>query len=114
MIDDLSGSGAPEPITPREMRMYEQEYKHGAQLFQKALQQHTKSNNRSQQAEFQEVMDKAMRILNDTAAELNRKALLDQNVRIKKDYAAFNNAPTDNKIVGQLDRSLDQAKKAIS
>ncbi len=114
MTNEFSGSGAPDPITPREKKMYEQEYKHGAQLFQKALQQYAKSDNRFQQAEFQEVMDKAMRILNETAAELNRKALLDQNAKIEKDYAAFSDAPTDNKIVGQLDHDLDQAKKFIS
>lgn len=114
MTDEIQGSGGPGPITPREKKMYEQEYKHGAQLFQKALQQYAKSDNPYQQAEFQGVMDKAMRILNETAAELNRKALLDQNAKIEKDYASFNNTPADDKIIGKLDHDLDQAKKFIS
>jgi len=113
MTDEVSSSGNPTPITPREQKMYEQEYKHGAQLFQKALQQYVKSDNPYQQDEFQHVMDKAMRVLNETAAELNRKALLDQNDKIEKDFAAFNNKPDDPSNFDKLNKDLEQAKKSI-
>ena len=113
MTDQISSSGNPAPITPREKKMYEQEYKHGAQLFQKALQQYIKSDNPYQQEEFHQVMDKAMRVLNETAGELNRKALLDQNARIEKDYAAFNDKPKDEGAFNKLNHDLDQAKKSI-
>jgi len=114
MTDEISSSsGAPAPITPREKKMYEQEYKHGAQLFQKALQQYVKSDNPYQQEEFQQVMDKAMRVLNETAGELSRKALLEQNAKIQKDYAAFNNKPDDPGSFDKLNHDLDQAKKSI-
>jgi Skp family chaperone for outer membrane proteins len=112
MTDAISGDH-PSPITPREKKMYEQEYKHGAQLFQKALQQYVKSDNPYQQEEFHQVMDKAMRVLNETAGELNRKALLDQNEKIRKDYAAFNDKPTDSSAFNKLDHDLDQARKSI-
>ena len=112
MTEEIQG-GAPRPITPREVKMYEQEYKHGAELFQKALQQYTQSDNPYQQAEFQNVMDKAMRILNETAAELHRKSLLEQNNKIAQDYTAFNDSPKDNRMVTELNRDLDQAKKSI-
>ena len=113
MSDEIQGDGGLPPITPREMKMYEQEYKHGAELFQKALQQYSQSDNPYQKAEFQKVMDKAMHILNETAAELNRKGLLDQNAKIEKDYTSFNNTPTDGRTVSELNRDLDQAKKSI-
>ena len=112
MTDEIS-SNSPTPITPREKKMYEQEYKHGAQLFQKALQQYVKSDNPYQQDEFQHVMDKAMRVLNETAGELNRKALLEQNDKIQKDYAAFSDKPGDPAAFNQLNHDLDQAKKSI-
>ena len=48
-MSDISGSG---PISPRERRMYEQEYKHSAELFQKALEQSAKSDNQYQQEQF--------------------------------------------------------------
>lgn len=113
MTDEISSSGAPAPITPREQKMYEQEYKHGAQLFQKALQQYVKSDNPYQQDEFQKVMDKALKVLNETAAELNRKALSDQNSKIQKDYAAFNDKPDDFAAFDKLNQDLDQAKKSV-
>lgn len=113
MSDEIQGGGGLPPITPREMKMYEQEYKHGAELFQKALQQYSQSDNPYQKAEFQKVMDKAMHILNETAAELNRKGLLAQNEKIEKDYTSFNNTPTDGRTVSELNRDLDQAKKSI-
>jgi len=113
MTDEISSSGGTHPITPRERKMYEQEYKHGAQLFQKALQQYVKSDNPYQQEEFHQVMDKAMRVLNETAGELNRKGLLDQNDKIEKDYAAFNKKPTDPSTFKKLDNDLDQARKSI-
>ena len=113
MSDEIQSSGGPVPITPRERKMYEQEYKHGAQLFQKALEQHTKSDNPYSQAEFQGVMDKAMRILNETARELNRHALLEQNAKIEKDLVAFQDHPADKQILHQLEHDLDQAKNLL-
>lgn len=108
-----SGGDSSAPITPREQKMYEQEYKHGAQLFQKALQSYVKSDNPYQQEEFSQVMDKAMRVLNETAQALNKKALLDQNKDIEKDFAAFNNKPSEQAAFEKLNHDLDQAKKSI-
>lgn len=114
MTDEISPGGHPGPITPRERKMYEQEYKHGAQLFQKALQQYVNSDNPYQQHEFQQVMNKAMRVLNETANELNRKALLEQNDKIQKDYAAFNNKPEDSSAFKKLNEDLEHAKKFMA
>ncbi len=112
-MDEISSQGVPSPITPRKKKMYEQEYKHGAQLFQKALQQYVKSDNPYQQEEFHQVMNKAMRVLNETASELSRKALLEQNSKIQQDYAAFNQKPEDATAFNKLNHDLEQAKKAI-
>jgi hypothetical protein len=100
-------------MTPRETKMYEQEYKHGVQLFQKALGSYVNSENPSQREEFHQVMDKAMQVLNETAKGLNRKHLLDQNAHIASDYAAFNQKPEDHSTFDKLKRDLDQAKKSI-
>lgn len=114
MSDEISSGGHPAPLSPREMKMYEQEYRHGAQLFQKALQQYVKSDSPYQQEEFHEVMDKAMRVMNETAKELNRKALKEQNQKIEKDYVTFNDKPSDSNSYDQLNHDLDRAKKMIS
>ena len=113
MTDSVS-SGSPAPLTPRETKMYEQEYKHSAELFQQALQSYTTSDNPYQQKEFQNVMDKAMDVINNTARELNQKPLLAQSSKIQKDYDAFTDKPEDKATVNQLNQDLDQARKAIT
>lgn len=100
------------PITPREKQMFEQEYKHGADLFQRALTQSSKSDNPFQQEQFGEVMDKAMKVLNQTAKELKRKDLLEQNKLIAQDYKAYRDNPSG-EVVKKLEQDLDKAKKSI-
>jgi len=99
--------------TPREIHMYEQEYRDSAQLFQNAVEHYAKSDNPYQKKEFQEVMDKALQILNETARELNRQSLFDQNAKITKDYASFNKTPDDEKAADQLAKDLEKAKKSV-
>ncbi len=107
------GEGGRPIHTQREIRMYEEEYKEGAKLFQDAIQHYAKSDNPYQKKEFQEVMDKALSVLNECARELNRQALLEQNAKITKDYAMFNKSPGDEKSATQLEKDLEEAKNSI-
>ena len=100
-------------ITPREKKLYEQEYVHGAKLFQKALEQHAQSDNMFQQGEFRNVMDKAMNVLNETARELKNKSLAEQNDKISKDYEAFIKQPANEKAWDILHEDLEKAKKLL-
>ena len=109
-MSESSGIG---PIGPREQKMYEQEYKHGADLFKRALDQYSKSDNPNQQAEFKDVMDKAMQVLNETAKELMRNELFKQNEKISQDYATFQKSPSDPDTQSKLEKDLDKAKKSI-
>lgn len=111
-MTSVGGTGEP-AHTPREIHMYEQEYKSSAQLFQNAVEHFAKSDNPYQKKEFQEVMDKALAILNETARELNRQSLFDQNAKIEKDYESFNKTPSDEKTVAQLNKDLEDAKKSV-
>lgn len=103
-----------EPIRPGEERkIFEQEYRHGADLFLRALDAHAKSKNIYQQEEFKEVMNKALLVLNETARELKRKELLAQNQKIGEDYDAYQLNPgalTKEVLKGDL----EQAKKKFS
>lgn len=101
------------PHTPREIREYEQEYKQSAELFQNAIQHYATSDNPYQKQEFQEVMDKALSILNETARELNRQKLFDQNAQIEKDYTAFNQSPDNENTIAQLNKDLEKAKRSM-
>ncbi|MES2272803.1 MAG: hypothetical protein V4487_01245 [Chlamydiota bacterium] len=111
MDKDIQG---PAPLGPSEKKMYEQEYKHGADLFKRALDEYKKSDNIYQQKEFKDVMDKAMQVMNETARELMRQELLKQNQQISKDYTAFQDKPTDQTLQNKLGQDLEKAKKSIS
>ncbi|MBS0624879.1 MAG: hypothetical protein JSS32_02375 [Verrucomicrobia bacterium] len=112
MADQIQGSEGMGPLSPQEKREYELEYKHGADLFKRALDDYSKSDNIFQKAEFKDVMQQAMQVLNDTAAELKRQELLKQNQAIQKDFAAFQDKDDDASI-SKLSKDLDKAKKSI-
>lgn len=111
MVDEASGAAG--PLGPRERKMYEQEYKHGVDLFQRALTEYQKSTNQFQQAEFKSVMDKAMNVLNETASELARKELQKQNEKISQDYALFQQFPKDPLAAEKLGEDLAKAKRSV-
>lgn len=101
------------PLGPHEKKMYEEEYKHSADLFKRALDQYNKSENPYQKAEFKDVMDQAMQVLNETASGLMRKELKDQNQHIAQDYANFQKYPGDPDTLNKLSSDLDKAKKSV-
>lgn len=101
------------PLGPSEKKMYEEEYKHSADLFKRALDQYNKSENPYQKAEFKDVMDQAMQVLNETASGLMRKELKEQNQHIAKDYATFQKHPKDPDTLNKLNHDLDKAKKSV-
>lgn len=101
------------PIGPNEKKMYQQEYRHGADLFQRALDKHSKSDNPYQKDEFKDVMEKAMQVMNETAHELMRKELESQNQKIAQDYTNYKKHPDDPDTINQLKSDLDKAKRSI-
>lgn len=105
--------GVSGPLGPREKKMYEEEYKQSADLFKRALSQYNKSDNMYQKAEFKDVMDKAMNVLNETAHELMRKELEAQNQKIAADYQNFQKYPGDPDTIQKLNKDLDKAKKSV-
>ena len=111
-IKSMDDSGAPREISPREKAMYKEEYRHGAELFQKALQQYSKSDDMFQKGEFKDVMDNMMQVLNETARALKQSGLKEQNKKIAEDYAAYQDAPTPAS-QKQLAKDLEQAKKTV-
>ncbi len=111
-MTEIQGGGSG-PVTPRQKEMYEQEYRHGTDLFQKALQQSAKSDNPYQKAEFQKVMDQAMVVLNQTAKGLKREDLEQQNQQIAADYKSYQQNPSDASRKKLL-QDLNKAKSSIS
>lgn len=100
------------PMSPRTRKLYEEEYKQGTNLFEKALNQSCRSSYPAQQQQFKEVMEKAMEVLNQTAGQLKRKDLLKQNQKIEEDFQAYRKDPSQ-KHVQALKHDLEQAKKSF-
>jgi hypothetical protein len=111
MVDRVSGDGESHPIQPQERKLYEGEYKQATDLFQRSLNEYTKSDNMYQREEFKKVMREALQVLNETAAELKRTDLLKQNDKIAQDYNTFQS--DDANSPKQLQSDLDKAKKLI-
>ena len=112
MADNIPGNQEMGPLFPPEKREYELEYKHGADLFKRALNDYLKSDNYFQKEEYKEVMQKAMQVLNETAAELKRQELFKQNQMIQKDFTSFQKLDNEASIE-KLAKDLEKAKKSV-
>ena len=107
MVDQVGGGG--DSLSPAQARrMYEAEYKHAADLFQKTLTAYSKSDNEYQKEEFKHVMNESLQVLNDAATALRRNDLLNQNNQIEQDYNAFQ---ADDSKTSKLDADLNKAKR---
>lgn len=109
MIDRMSGESGIGPLSPQDRSAYEKEYRQGLDLFKRALDDYSHAKNMFQKAEFKEVMEKAMRVLNETATELHRNELLAQNETISKDFSSFDQEDNSTNIA-QLKKDINRAR----
>jgi hypothetical protein len=107
MTDPINPSNTTPPSNDRVH--LQEEYRHGADLFQRALDEHAESQDPKQKKAFQEVMDQALSILNGAAKSLKAQKLLQQNQTISQDYTAYQKNPTE-ETKSKLSFDLDQAK----
>lgn len=106
----VEGPGEGMPISPHDRIQYEQEYRKGVDLFQRALSEYNKADEIHKKEAFKEVMDRSMQILNETARELKRSDLMDQNQKISQSFQALQENDTD---AVKLAQNLKNAKKTI-
>ncbi len=88
---------------------YASEYQQGVTLFEKALQQSRVSKNPFQKDQFQEVMETAMEVLNQTASALKNAELQKQNEQINRDFQSYKRHPGKSE-ADKLANDLNQAK----
>lgn len=116
MVDRVGGDSGDQmpPVSANQKRkMYEAEYKHAADLFERTLNEHAKSDNEYQKDAFRKVMDQSLSILKETAGELKRQELLRQNSQIEKDYAAYQDGGSKS-AKSKLEHDLERAKNSLS
>ncbi len=97
------------PSSPQERKLYQLDYKQGAELFQQALDAHEHANSPFKKAAFQNVMERAMKVMNESARALKEKGLENQNKTIEKDFTAYQNGGKPD----PLKRDLEQAKRSV-
>ncbi len=105
----IEGGGA---LTPQDKKLYRQEYQHSADLFQRALDEYSESDNIYQKEEFKGVMDMAMQVMNETARELNNPNLLVHNQKIAADLAQYEEEPTP-VLQKEIQSEINQAKRSV-
>lgn len=105
----MSVEGSGESLSAKNRQLYEQEYKHGANLFQRALQDDAQSDNIYKKAELKGVMNTAMEVMNQTVHELKRQDLDTLNQKIAVDYKTYRETgnPTT------LEQDLQQAQNIV-
>lgn len=111
----MSDVGRIGPSSPEEKKLYEQDYKQGAELFQQALDAHAKANSPYKKEEFRQVMEQAMRAMNESVRGLKQederkaKFLEKQNKQIEKDFTSYQNGGKPD----PLKTDLEQAKRSV-
>lgn len=87
---EIAGDGGIPDVSPKnKKRMYEAEYKHAANLFDRSLEEYAHANNEYKKEAFRKVMNQALQVLKDTAVALKKNEWLKQCDRIEQDYQAF-------------------------
>jgi hypothetical protein len=108
-MGNIQGSS---PVDPQAIAKYQEQYKHGVDLFQRALDEYQQAEEVHKKDAFRKVMDKALQALNDTARGMRRQDLLEKNSQIKEDFLVFQKAPS-HEAKSQLESDLKNAEKAL-
>lgn len=105
------GASQPKEPTPREQKIYKKEYHEGAVIFDKALHLVEKADNPEKKEMLNQVMEKAMLVLNQSAQALKNEYLKQQNEKIEKDFLAYKNHPGKEEFE-VLSKDLEKAKQS--
>jgi hypothetical protein len=111
-MEGVGGGGIPDISPQNKKRMYEAEYKHAANLFDRSLDGFAHSDNKYKKEAFQKVMDQSMQVLKDVASELKRQELLQQCKQIEQDYNEYKSKGTADAEI-KLHDDLEKAGKRL-
>jgi hypothetical protein len=109
MTGPISGNPPPDDLKS----IYQQDFKESASLFQQSLQQYGHSSIPAQQAAFQDVMKKALNIMNETAKLALSKEAQKQEAKLNAQFQAFEQDPSSqnmanlNKTITKLQKDID-------
>ncbi len=82
----------PSPENPPSYRM---EFQEGVKLFKDSLQEYSKSSETHQKVEFKKVMEKALKIMNQSAKAALSESVQTKEKKLEDDYHSFLNNDSD-------------------
>lgn len=97
------------PLTPQQAAAYREEYREGADLFQRALVQYSEADEMHKQAAIEKVLNQALTVMNQAAAQLKSPALTSVNQQIAQDYQAYQSSHSP-AAIQKLNHDLEKAK----
>lgn len=109
MTGPISGSGSYPDDTKA---IYQQDFKESANLFQQSLQAYSHSQIPAQQQAFQDVMKKAMNIMNETAQVALSREAQKQKDKLDQQFEAFEENPSQQNI-DNLQKTLSKIQKNL-
>ncbi|MBI5345701.1 MAG: hypothetical protein HZB76_00945 [Chlamydiae bacterium] len=110
-MTDLQGPGSG-PISPKDKAIYKQEFARSVDLFKESLEEFEKATEVHKKAKFNDVMQKAMQIMNETAPLCLNKSLQEQKAKLEKDYQQL--ISKDNpQNVAQLNNDIEKIQKKL-
>lgn len=108
MTGPISGGSYPDDTKA----VYQQDFKESASLFQQSLQAYSHSQIPAQQQAFQDVMKKAMTIMNETAQVALSKEAQRQKAKLDEQFEAFEENPNQQNI-DNLQKTITKIQKNI-
>jgi hypothetical protein len=104
----MNSVGPNEPLSPEDKALYLQEYHHGADLFQRALEGYATSGDSHQKEAFKNVMNQALHVMNQAAGQLGDKEMKSQTEQISQDFAQYQDTGSQT-AYQKLNRDLSDA-----
>jgi len=94
-IEGIQGGQSEKPRSSEELECYKGDYNEGFKLFQNAFSEYNKPNLEAhKKAKLQDVMDKALNVMNETACVAISEGKRTQEAQLSSDYKVYINNPT--------------------
>ena len=99
-------------VSPQRRGIYKQECYRGVKLFQESLDEYQKSTLEAQKEKYRDVMEKAMEVIRETAAQCLSQELQKEEKNLQKDYSNFMSNPSPTNLQ-KLQQDLTNFEKRI-
>jgi hypothetical protein len=104
--------GGDKPVSHQMRETYMKQCSRGVSLFQETLKEYQKSQIDAQKEEYKDVMEKALKIIKETAAQALSQEMQKEELQLEKDYKNYIANPSQDNL-NTLTRDLKHFKKEI-